>query len=152
MVTYEMDAIKELLECCNATSLLTIVLIFSIFIEIVPIKINPISSILKWMGKVINKDTNEKLLNISSKLEDVSERIDKIEINDMRSAILDFANSCMNERRHTKEEFEHIIDLHTQYEDTIKSKGLTNGRVDLAFKYISDLYIKCLNENTFLDS
>lgn len=147
-----MDSIKELLACCNSTSLLTIVLIFSIFIEIVPIKINPISSILKWMGKVINKDTNEKLLNISSKLEDVSERIDKIEINDMRSAILDFANSCMNERRHTKEEFEHIIDLHTQYEDTIKSKGLTNGRVDLAFKYISDLYIKCLNENTFLDS
>lgn len=147
-----MDAVIEFLKCCNATTLLTLALFFSIFIEIVPIKINPISAILKWMGKIINKDINEKLNNMSTKLEDVSERIDKIEINDMRSAILDFANSCMNERRHTKEEFEHIIDLHTQYEETIESKGLKNGRVDLAFKYISDLYTSSLKENTFLDN
>lgn len=147
-----MDSIKELLECCNSTSLLTIVVFLSIFIEITPIKINPISSIFKWIGDVTNKDVNEKLNTMSSKLEDVSERIDKIEINDMRSAILDFANSCMNERKHTKEEFEHIIDLHTQYEETIEKKGLKNGRVDLAFRYISDLYTRCLNENSFLDS
>lgn len=147
-----MDSIKELLACCNSTSLLTIVVFLSIFIEITPIKINPISAILKWIGEVTNKDVNEKLNIMSSKLEDVSERIDKIEINDMRSAILDFANSCMNERKHTKEEFEHIIDLHTQYEETIEKKGLKNGRVDLAFRYISDLYTRCLNENSFLDS
>lgn len=147
-----MDELKELLECCNSTTLLTIVIFLSIFIEIVPIKINPISWFFKWIGKTVNKDINEKLNKVSTKLEDVSDRIDKIEINDMRSAILDFANSCMNERKHTKEEFEHIIDLHTQYEETINKKGLKNGRVDLAFKYISDLYTRCLNENSFLDS
>lgn len=69
----------------------------------------------------------------------------------MRSTILDFANSCMNGKNHTKEEFEHVIDIHTQYEETIVQRGLKNGRVDLAFKYISELYTKCLNENSFLD-
>lgn len=147
-----METIKELLQCCNSTTLLTIVVIASIFVEIVPIKINPLSSLFKWIGKVANKDVNEKLSSMSTKLEDVSTRIDMIEINNMRTQILDFANSCMNERRHTKEEFEHVIDLHSSYTEIIDSRGIKNGRVDLAFKYISDLYIQCLNDDSFLDS
>lgn len=146
-----MDNIKELLECCNTTTLLTLVIFLSIFIEIVPIKVNPISALFKWIGSVVNKDINEKLSGMSTQLDDVSNRIDIIEINDMRSTILDFANSCMNQRKHTKEEFEHMIDLHTQYEEKISEKGIKNGRMELAFKYISDLYTKCLNENSFLD-
>ena len=146
-----MDSIKELLQCCNSTALLTFVVFLSIFIEIVPVKINPLSSIFKWIGNVVNKDINEKLSSVSTKLEDVSTRIDMIEVNNMRTQILDFANSCMNERRHTKEEFNHIVDLHSQYTDIIEEKGIKNGRMDLAFKYISDLYVKCLNEDSFLD-
>ena len=154
-----MDAIKELLACCNGTSLLTIVIFLSIFIEITPVKINPLSAIFKWIGTITNKDTNETLCSMDAKLEGVSERIDKIEnridmieINNMRTQILDFANSCMNSRRHTKEEFEHMIDLHGKYMDIINEKNMVNGRMDLAYKYISDLYVRCLNENSFLDS
>lgn len=133
-------------------TLTTILAFIGIFIEISPIKINPLSTLIQWIGNTFNKDTRKQLASISLKLEEVSERIDKIELNDMRSAILDFSNSCMNERRHTKEEFEHVIDLHSQYEEIISEKGLKNGRVDLAFRYISELYTKCLNENSFLDS
>lgn len=154
-----MDAIKELLECCNSTSLLTFVIFLSVFIEIVPIKVNPVSAVFKWIGKVSNKDIEKKIVGISTKLENVSERIDKIEnridmieINNMRTQILDFANSCMNGRKHTKEEFEHMIDLHGKYMDIINEKNMVNGRMDLAYKYISDLYVRCLNENSFLDS
>lgn len=146
-----MEDLLKLLNC-NSGVILILVTILGIFVEISPIEINPISFIIKWIGDIFNKNTREQLAAISAKLEDVSDRIDKIEINDMRSTILDFANSCMNERKHTKEEFEHVIDLHTQYEETIIQKGMKNGRVDLAFRYISDLYTKCLNENSFLDS
>jgi len=133
-------------------TLTALVAFLGIFVEISPLKINPLSAVIQWVGNALNKDTRKQLAAISLKLEEVSERIDKIELNDMRSAILDFSNSCMNERRHTKEEFEHVIDLHTQYEEIISEKGLKNGRVDLAFRYISELYTKCLNENSFLDS
>lgn len=133
-------------------TLTALVAFIGIFVEISPLKINPLSAVIQWFGNALNKDTRKQLALISLKLEEVSERIDKIELNDMRSAILDFSNSCMNERRHTKEEFEHVIDLHTQYEEIISEKGLKNGRVDLAFRYISELYTKCLNENSFLDS
>lgn len=147
-----MDNLLEIVKQYDSTTIFIIVALVGVFIEITPIKLSPFSSLIKWIGNKLNGDANVKLEMISSQLEIVSGRIDKIEINDMRSQILDFANSCMNERRHTKEEFEHIIDLHTQYEDIISKKGMTNGRVDLAFRYISDLYTRCLNENSFLES
>ena len=129
-----------------------VTVILSACIEISPIKINPLSSLLKWIGNTINKDMKEQLQEVSTQLTNVSDRIDNIELNNTRSTILDFANSCMNERKHTKEEFDHIIDLHTEYEKTIEAKKLTNGRMDLAFKYISELYLRCQTENSFLDS
>lgn len=147
-----MDNLLEIIKQCDSTTIFIIVAVIGMFVEITPIKLSPFSSIIKWIGNKLNGDTNNQLETISSQLEIVSGRIDKIEINNMRSQILDFANSCMNERKHTKEEFEHIIDLHTQYEDIISKKGMTNGRVDLAFRYISDLYTTCLNENSFLVS
>lgn len=147
-----MDNLLEIIKQCDSTAIFIIVAVIGMFVEITPIKLNPFSSIIKWIGNKLNGDTNNQLETISLQLETVSGRIDKIEINDMRSQILDFANSCMNKRKHTKEEFEHIIDLHTQYEDIISKKGMTNGRVDLAFRYISDLYTICLNENSFLGS
>lgn len=147
-----MDNLLEIIKQCDNTTIFIIVAVIGMFVEITPIKLSPFSSIIKWIGNKLNGDTNNQLETISLQLETVSGRIDKIEINDMRSQILDFANSCMNKRKHTKEEFEHIIDLHTQYEDIISKKGMTNGRVDLAFRYISDLYTICLNENSFLGS
>lgn len=132
--------------------IILIIVVLSTCIEIAPIKINPLSFLFKWIGDIINKDIKEQLQSVSTQLDDVSDRIDKIEINDTRSTILDFANSCMNERRHTKEEFDHIIDLHTEYEEKIAEKGMKNGRVDLAFKYISELYMRCQKEDSFLDS
>lgn len=132
--------------------IILIIVVLSTCIEIAPIKINPLSLLFKWIGDIINKDIKEQLQSVSTQLDDVSDRIDKIEINDTRSTILDFANSCMNERKHTKEEFDHIIDLHTEYEEKIAEKGMKNGRVDLAFKYISELYMRCQKEDSFLDS
>lgn len=140
----------EFISCCNGSTIAAMVIALGIFVEIVPIKLNPLSFIVQWVGNCLNGETKKQLSSISEKLEDLSCRIDKIEINDMRSSILDFSNSCMNGRKHTKEEFEHVIDVHSQYTDIISERGLTNGRVDLAFKYISELYTKCLNENSFL--
>lgn len=136
----------------NTSSIAIVIIFFSIFVEVTPLKINPLSFIIKWIGDCFNGDTRDKLSSISLQLDDLSNRIDKIEINDMRSSILDFANSCMNERKHTKEEFEHAIDLYTSYEKIIEDRGIKNGRIDLAYQYISDLYTTCLKENSFLDS
>lgn len=131
--------------------IILLIAVFGACVEISPIKVNPLSSLLKWIGGLINKDIKDQISSVSSQLDNMQARIDKMEINETRSTILDFANSCMNERRHTKDEFDHIIDLHTEYEKTISEKGMKNGRVDLAFKYISELYLKCQKEDSFLE-
>ena len=146
-----MEQLLEIIKNCSVTTILSIITSLSVFIEIVPIKINLISWLIKWIGDKLNNNTREQLQSISDKLEDVSERIDKIEIDNTRSTILDFANSCMNERKHTKEEFEHMFDLHDKYMKTIEERGIKNGRMDMAYKYISDLYLQCVNENSFLE-
>lgn len=135
----------------NGRAILAFAAFLGVFIEISPIKINPCSSFFRWIGDCINKNTREQLTAISAKLNNVSDRIDKIEINDMRSAILNFQNAC-TVRKHTQEEFEHIIDLHSQYEQIIKEKHIENGRVNLAFEYISRLYERSLEDDSFLDS
>lgn len=54
----------------------------SIGIEIAPIKLNPWSSIFKWIGKQINSEVHKELKvtekNINNKIVDVNDRIDSI--------------------------------------------------------------------------
>ena len=142
---------------CNYSVIVGFFAFVGIFIEISPIQINPISSLCKWIGNNINKDIKEELTQTKSIIDSVQiqlgkirEQQDRLELNDMRSQILDFSNSSMNGRRHTQEEFDHIIAVYGEYEDLIKSRNLTNGKVDLAIAYIKDLYAECLRENSFL--
>lgn len=136
---------------------LSVFTLISIFIEITPIKINPISSLLKWIGSQINKDIKEQLTEQNQKLdvlqekhENTESRLDNIELNNMRSRILDFANSVMRERKHTQEEFNYIFKLHSDYEELIKEKRYPNKQLDNAISYIDEIYNQCLRENSFL--
>lgn len=122
----------------------------SIFFEVSKIKLNPISTALNWLGKKINADLNEKMDAQGERIEQLSQRIDDNEVGYIRWAILDFANSCMNGRRHTKEEFDHVIEQNDKYHKILEEKGLTNGKVDLAYDYIEEIYRKCQQDNDFL--
>lgn len=142
---------------CNYRFIIGFITFIGIFVEISPIQINPISWLFKWLGNNINKDIKEELKqtkslidNMQIQLGKMQEQQDRLEINDMRSQILDFSNSAMNGRKHTQEEFDHILTVYGEYEKLIKVRNLTNGKVDLAVAYIRDLYAKCLRENSFL--
>ena len=88
---------------------------------------------------------------------DMQEKLDKLakdfeshKVDSWRSEILEFANSCMNRRKHTKEEFDHIISVHDDYTEYVKTNKIENGQVDLAYEYIEKLYQRCLEKNSFL--
>ena len=63
--------------------------------------------------------------------------------------ILEFQSGCINHRRHTKEEFDHIIDILAKYDKYIKDHKLTNGQVDVAHEYILEIYKECMRTNDF---
>lgn len=128
------------------SEVVSIILLLSVFVEISPIKVNPIQKITTLLQKEINK----KLDSIFDKLEVFSERIDKIEINNMRSSILSFGNSCMRGEAHTQEEFSHILATYDRYEKIIEETGTSNGQIDISIEYIKEVYKDCLIRNSFL--
>ena len=124
--------------------------ILSIFIEVTPIKINPISMLLKFIGRNINAELKAEISAVKADVQKIDNKVDNNEIDRIRWEILDFANSCRNKRRHTREEFLHIINLNEKYHKILDERGMTNGQIDIEYEYIEGLYRKCLEENSFL--
>ena len=87
---------------------------------------------------------------LSNKIQEVSNSNDKNEIKRLRWEILDFANSCKNGRRHTQDEYKHIIEAHDDYESLLEKTGDKNGFLDAEFDYIMRLYADRQEKNDFL--
>ena len=127
-----------------------IVLIFSVFVEITPIKWNPLTSILAWIGKRMNGKLLDRVEEQGEKIDKLDEKIDMNEIAHIRWEILDFANSCRHDVRHTKDEFVHIISQHEKYVQILDERSLTNGLITIEYEYIEEIYKKCLEKDNFL--
>ena len=122
----------------------------SAFIEVSPIKINPLSALFKWFGKQINGSLEEKLEKQTATLDTIRDSVDDNEIDRIRWEILSFANSCRYGTHHSIEEFDHIIEIYEKYHQILDRRKLQNGKIDLEYGYIVDIYKTCQKENTFL--
>lgn len=131
-------------------SVTLIIAFLGVFVEITPIKINPISSLLKYCGSKLNEDLRKDIKEMKSDIEKLDNKVDSNEIDRIRWEILDFSNSCRNKRKHTRDEFLHIIELNQKYHKIIKEKGIENGQIDLEYDFIEGIYKKCLENNSFL--
>lgn len=148
--------------------IIQIAFILSFVIQITPIKINPWTKIFKWIGKLITEDSDNNikaLINKTDKLESsiksvkedlksetnaIKDRINENEKDRIRWEILDFANSCRNGRKHTKDEFQHIITLNDKYGILLERTNDKNGVFEVEYKYILYLYNRLLEKNEFL--
>ena len=114
--------------------------VLAVFVQITPaIKWNP----LTWIGGLL-------LGNIRKDISRLMEQVDENEKDRIRWEVLDFANSCRNGRRHTKDEFVHIITLNDKYKALLKKTGDTNGVFDAEYEYIKRLYAERQEKNDFL--
>lgn len=120
-----------------------VIAVVSIFFEIAPIKLHPISFCLSWLGKKLTGD-------IRKGIADLREDVDRQRMSDIRSLVLDFSNSCLNGRRHTKEEFDHVIKENANYEALVAKYGISNDVYTEAYGYILRVYRKCLDGHKFL--
>ena len=111
--------------------------------QIIPIKINPWSALLKWIGKLVTG-------NACGKIDDLIKQVDENEKDRIRWEVLYFANSCRNNRKHTRDEFQHIVTLHDKYKKLLEKTHDPTGVFDLEYKYIQDLYAERLEKNDFL--
>ena len=127
-----------------------IIVILSLFIEITPIKFNPWSRIIKWFGDKLNHESNQKIDSLTTVVKNLEQEIDENEKDRIRWEILDFANSCRNGIKHTKDEFQHIITLNDKYKRLLSKTHDVNGVFDSEYAYIQELYTERQKKNDFL--
>ena len=146
------DAIKDSLSVGG----IVLVIIMSL-LQVSKVNVNPWDSLLAWLGTKINKKLNERLSEIDGKVTNVQTALnahiaesEEKELQVVRRDILDFANSCMTGRKHTKEQFDFIISECDSYEKYIEDNNIKNGVVTSAIKEIKRLNEKCIQENSFL--
>lgn len=129
---------------------LQVIIIFSIFIQITPIKWNPITTFAKWLGKIFTKELSDLITTMQENIDDIRDDIDENEKDRIRWEVLDFANSCRNGRQHTQEEFRHIATLNDKYKVLLERTKDKNGVFEAEYKYIDELYQERLKKNDFL--
>ena len=127
-----------------------IIIIFSVFIQITPIKWNPVTSFVKWLGKTLTKNIQDSVDDIADQVETLQDDVNANEKDRIRWEILDFANSCRNGRNHTHDEFKHIAELHDKYKVLLERTKDSNGVFDAEYKLIDKLYQQKLKDNSFL--
>lgn len=142
-------ALLEALKCYTS-EILAWLAIFSIVVEVAPIKVNPWTAILKSIGSRMNADILTRLKEVETQLEKQDAKIDNNEKDRIRFEILDFARTCRKHEKHTKEEFDHIFEQYDKYEVILASLEQPNGKVTQAMHFISEVYQKILVEDDFI--
>lgn len=128
------------------------------FVEIAPIKINPWSALLKWLGRAINADVIKGLNEVKAaqektkkRLEDHIDTDEKMEANHCRARILRFNNELLRDIPHTKEDFTEALKDIDDYERYCKNHpDYANGRAVHAIANIGRVYDERLQKHDFL--
>lgn len=121
-----------------------------IFFEIAPVKLHPVSFVLNWLGKKLTGDVRADLADLKARIEDTEKAVDFQRMAAIRTTILDFANSCRNGRKHSKEEFTHVLAENDDYEKLIEKYGIKNNVYHEDYTFIKLIYHECQRENKFL--
>lgn len=127
-------------------------------IQIAPVKLNPWSSILGWLGKQINKDL---ISNMDSMRKDIKKLQDDVctiqdesrenHAKDCRVRILRFSDEIYLGQNHSQEHFKQILGDITHYEKYCASHPeFENSIAVAAIQQIKESYNKRLREHDFL--
>lgn len=142
----------------NGISIGGIVLIVVLsLLQVSKININPWDKIFGWIGDRLNSNLRGELNKVDQKVDTIGKKLDghiressEKDLQDTRRDILEFCNSCMNKRKHTKEQFDFVIAQCDKYKKHIRDNKIENGVISSAIREIERLYEQCIRENSFL--
>ena len=88
--------------------------------------------------------------NVTARLDEMQRSNDMQTVRQIKAHVLQFANSCLNKGKHTKKDFDNIIEENQEYETLVRKYHLINDVYTEDYNYIMKVYHKCLEENSFL--
>lgn len=162
----ETITLVDVIDWCGQ-HIVEIVVILSVFVEITPVKINPITLFLNLLFKPIRNEIAEMKAGIEQNISDLKSElkndmqtvvnqqsnelgtIDKIlesqdlaEMSRIRWEIIEFSNSIENGQLHVRDEYRHIKDDNKKYHQLIEQYHLENGIIDEEIQKINEHYEK----------
>ena len=128
-----------------------VVALVSVFIEITPVKINPVSKFLAWLGRKINGEVISKVDKLEDKITTMQKVNDEQEAINCRYRILRFGDEVKHGTRHSQEHFEQILADIDAYEIFCKDhKDFKNNKTRVTTERILDVYRECVETDDFL--
>lgn len=135
-----------------------ILALVSLFIEITPIKFNPISSFLGWVGRRTNKELigkfgelENQVKKISTDQKELEGRIEEQEAINCRIRILRFSDEIRRHVKHSQESFDQTFSDLDKYERYCKEHPkFVNNKTMAAKQRIIAAYDGCMEQNDFL--
>lgn len=153
-----MDALKDMTIGQIIGDGAGVLIVLSLFFEIAPIKFNPVSSLLKWLGGKMNTGIGERLTEIEKRVDSLDGEIkgvrddaDLHNAQNIRIRILQFADELRIGVRHSQEHFDQMLEDIDNYERyCMAHPNFKNSKATLATKLIEDTYTDCVEKNSFL--
>lgn len=147
--------VTEITQLLNLESIMEVLVaagaFISIFVEISPIKWNPISSLCRWLGKHFNGELLNRIDSLQDQINKIKKENDKRNAIECRVRILGFGDELRQGVRHSKESFIQILDDITVYDNYCKTHpNFLNERTVLTTKKIKDIYWDNMTKNNFL--
>lgn len=153
-------SLKAIWEAWGPAIVTPALLVIMTLIEITPIKINPWSAIIHFVGRRLNSDVTARLDTMQQCQTETREKLDKhIQTDDERNAnllrtqILRFNDELVDDLRrpHTKEHFDEILSIIDDYEDYCKThENYKNNKCVHAIANINRVYDERLAKHDFL--
>ena len=148
--------LNDIIDQVTSNPTIIVILLLSL-VQITPIKINPWTSLVVWIGNIITQPVQDELKGVGNKLDNVEKDLSEFkkeqeekDANDTRRFVFDFANACRNGRLHTRKQWNFVLTQIDEYEDYVEKKGIKNGVFKGEDEYLRERYKSRLVKNDFL--
>lgn len=127
------------------------------FVEVSKIKINPWSSLFKWIGKKMNEEVMEEIKCLKKSDEEICKKQAEIErqqaidtADTIKVEVFSFYNECKRGLKHSEAEFNHIAQQNKKYMAIIEVTKEPNGVYEAEYEYIMEIFKEAMTKNDFL--
>ena len=107
-----------------------------------------------WIDWINNKVGvyDASITELDKKMDKNNEITLSLLIEHKRNSILDFAGHVVDDKYPaTREQFNRIFKIYSEYEKIIEENNLTNGEIDIAYRIITDAYADRIKERSFVE-
>lgn len=141
------DFLTQYLAITPGTGIMLALLGILSLVQIAPIKVNPWDTIFGWIGTKINAGVKEDLDEVRKQSDSQQSEFREFWIDYQREAILRFSRECSQEIPHSREEWNHILDIIKRYETFCEKHEIANGVIEENSSYLRELHKQLLQEH-----